>query len=92
MTTTRSEMIEQRIQAALQPTKLVIEDNSAQHAGHAGAKATGGGYFNIEVVSPMFQGKSAVARHRMIYAALGDAMQKEIHALSIKAFSPEELT
>lgn len=86
----RVALIEQRLQAALHPTKITIIDDSPKHAGHAGAKASGGGYFTIEVIAADFANKSAVARHRMIYTALGDAMQTEIHALSIKAQTPEE--
>jgi BolA family transcriptional regulator, general stress-responsive regulator len=86
----RVKMIEQRLNNALQPSKLRIQDDSAQHAGHAGAIMSGGGHFSVEVVSAAFEGKSAVARHKLIYAALGDAMQTDIHALSIKAFTPQE--
>ena len=74
----------------LSPTQLDIEDDSARHAGHEGARGGGGHYF-LTIVSPLFWEKPTVARHRMIYDALGEMMKTEIHALSIKAFSPEEL-
>jgi BolA family transcriptional regulator, general stress-responsive regulator len=76
--------------AALSPTQLDITDDSASHAGHAGAKS-GGGHFFLTIVSEEFVGKLTLARHRMIYDALGDMMQREIHALSIKAYTAAEL-
>ncbi|MGB8338512.1 MAG: BolA family protein [Burkholderiales bacterium] len=76
--------------AALSPTQLDITDDSESHAGHAGAKS-GGGHFYLTIVSDAFAGKPTLARHRMIYAALGDMMQSEVHALSIKAYTSAEL-
>jgi BolA family transcriptional regulator, general stress-responsive regulator len=76
--------------ATLSPAQLDITDDSASHAGHAGAKS-GGGHFFLTIVSESFVGKSTVARHRMVYDALGDMMQREIHALSIKAYTAAEL-
>jgi len=87
----RVNMIRERINASLHPTALEIVDDSAKHAGHAGARG-GGGHFNVSVVSDEFEGKSLIQRHRMVYDALGDAMQKEIHALSINARTPGEAT
>lgn len=81
---TRIEKIESTLRAALAPTSLTIEDDSHLHAGHAGA-ATGRGHFRIEIVSAAFAGKSPVETHRMVYAALGELMQTDIHALSIRA-------
>lgn len=86
----RIALIETRLRAALAPQSLEIADESAQHAGHAGARS-GGGHYALVIVSPSFSGKSLVERHRMIYDALGDAMHREIHALSIKALTPDEL-
>ena len=74
--------------AALQPVTLDLRDESAQHAGHAGA-ASGGGHWQLTIVSEAFRGKSAVARHRMVYEALGDLMKRDIHALKIEASAPE---
>jgi BolA protein len=84
-----AERIREKLQA-LAPERLEIEDESARHAGHAGAQS-GGGHYQLLIVSPAFAGKTKVARHRLVYAALGDMMHKEIHALSIQALSPEEV-
>lgn len=80
--------IEQKL-AALDPSRLEIADDSALHAGHEGAKE-GGGHYRLTIISPQFSGKSTVARHRMIYAALGPMMQQQIHALAIRAYAPNE--
>ncbi len=73
---------------ALNPVSMDLHDESAQHAGHAGA-ASGGGHWQLTIVAEVFRGKSPVARHRMIYEALGDLMKRDIHALKIEAFAPE---
>ncbi len=86
MNVTRS--IEQEL-AALEPSRLEIADDSALHIGHAGAKG-GGGHYRLTIVSPLFIGKNTIARHRMIYAALGPMMQAQIHALAIRAYAPGE--
>ncbi|MFN3397418.1 MAG: BolA family protein [Sulfurimicrobium sp.] len=83
------ELMRQRL-ASLEPEALEIGDDSALHTGHEGAKS-GGGHYNLTIVSPQFDGKLTVARHRMIYNSLGDLMQTRIHALSILAFAPGEL-
>jgi len=75
--------------AALDPTTLEIIDESHKHAGHAGAR-DGGGHYLLNIVSEQFSGKNTVARHRMIYSALGELMKREIHALTIRAQSPDE--
>ena len=80
--------IEQEL-AALEPSRLEIADDSALHAGHEGAKG-GGGHYRLTIVSPKFIGKNTIARHRMIYAALGPLMQTQIHALAIRAYAPGE--
>jgi BolA protein len=67
-----------------------VFDDSREHAGHAGAKE-GGGHFQLVIVSRQFAGKSAVARHRLVYDALADLMPKRIHALAIRAYAPEEM-
>ena len=84
-----ADLIQQRL-ATLQPENVVLEDESAQHAGHAGA-ASGGGHFRLTLVSPQFRTLTTLARHRLVYAAMGGLMQREIHALSITALTPEEL-
>ena len=78
-------MIEQRLRSALSVDSIEIVDESHLHVGHPGA-ASGGGHFQVTIVADNFDGLSPLARHRLIYDALGDAMQTEIHALSIKAF------
>ena len=83
------ERIEQRL-AVLDPDSVELVDDSAKHAGHAGARG-GGGHFELIIVSARFEGKSSQARHRMIHSALGDMLQKEIHAIAIKACAPDEI-
>jgi BolA protein len=75
--------------ASLAPLRLEILDESALHAGHAGARG-GGGHFQLVLVSQAFAGQSLIARHRLVYQALGDLMTGPIHALSITALAPEE--
>ena len=82
-----AEKIREVLERELEPTRLDIVDESHLHAGHAGAKA-GGGHFYAEIVSPKFVGKSTLERQRMVYAALGDLMKKEIHAFSMKCIEP----
>jgi len=84
-----ADLIRERL-AALEPETLTLEDESAQHKGHAGA-AGGGGHFRLTLVSPKFSNLNTLARHRLVYEAMGELMQREIHALSITALSPEEL-
>ncbi|WP_321937605.1 BolA family protein [Paraburkholderia sp. J8-2] len=84
----RMALIETRLTAALAPVSIEVRDDSAQHAGHAGAAA--GGHYHVTIVAPAFAGKARVARHRMVYDALADAMQRGIHALAITALTPEE--
>ena len=74
---------------SLKPTVLSLEDQSAQHAGHAGAQS-GGGHFALTIVSDAFEAKTAVRRHQMIYEALGDLLKQDIHAISINAKTPNE--
>lgn len=82
--------IEQKLQQALAPESLDIVDESHLHAGHAGAKS-GGGHYAVTLVSQKFSGKTPIQRHRMVYEALNEMMQKEIHALNIKASTPDEI-
>ena len=83
------EMIRQRL-SRLSPESLEVFDDSSEHAGHAGAR-DGGGHFQLVIVAREFAGKTAVARHRLVYDALSDLMPKQIHALAIHAYAPEEL-
>lgn len=75
----------------LAPESLEVFDDSADHAGHAGAKDSGGGHFQVVIVSSAFTGRSRIARHRLVYDALRDLMPGSIHALAIVAHAPEEL-
>lgn len=84
-----AELIRQRL-AVLEPETYTLEDESAQHRGHPGA-AGGGGHFRLTVISPKFRALPTLARHRLVYEAMGDLMHREIHALSITALTPEEL-
>lgn len=86
-----SELIKNVLTNAFNPELLEIIDNSAAHAGHAGAK-NGGGHYHITIVSDAFEGQSLVQRHQLVYKALGYLMQQQIHALGINALSPSEET
>ncbi len=85
----RVDMIRERLETALSPRSVHVVDESHWHTGHAGAR-DGRGHFSVTVVSAAFDDKSLIQRHRMVYEALGDAMQTDIHALSIDARTPEE--
>lgn len=76
--------------APLRPLRLDLIDDSALHAGHAGARS-GGGHYRLLIVSEEFKGKSALERHRQVYSALGELMRSKIHALSIQSLSPDEI-
>ena len=86
----RVEAIRERLAAALAPLELDIVDESHRHAGHQGAR-DGRGHFAVRIVSAAFEGKTLLARHRLVYDALGTLMQTDIHALSLKAQAPSEL-
>jgi BolA protein len=75
--------------AALDPERVDLVDESALHAGHAGAQG-GGGHFRLTIVAECFRGATTVARHRLVYEALAPMMRREIHALAIKALTPQE--
>lgn len=83
-----SELIKQRL-SVFSPTALELIDDSAHHAGHAGAR-DGGGHFRLKIVSAQFAGRSPIARHRMVYDALGTLMKREVHAVSITALTEIE--
>jgi len=84
------EVIVSRLREHLSAESVEIEDQSHLHAGHAGA-AGGGGHYEVTIVASCFKGLNTLARHRLVYDAVGDLMKKEIHALSIQAYSAEEL-
>ncbi|MDX1443176.1 MAG: BolA family protein [Gammaproteobacteria bacterium] len=76
--------------AALEPVALEIKDESHKHVGHAGAQS-GMGHFAMTIASPAFEGKSTLERHRLVYDTLGEMMHTDIHALSIRALTPEDI-
>ena len=90
MSDSRMEQMCARFEAALAPVELTLEDDSAMHAGHAGA-ASGGGHYNLRIVSLQFEGLKLVTRHRLVYDSVHDMMHSEIHALAITALAPSEV-
>jgi len=82
--------IRERLRSRLPAETVEIEDQSHLHVGHAGA-AEGGGHYAVTVVSKTFEGLNTLSRHRLVYAAVEELMKKEIHALSIQAYSTDEL-
>jgi BolA protein len=88
MSATRLQKIDSRLRAVFAPTELTVEDDSHLHAGHAGAR-DGKGHFRVVIVANTFSGKSTIQCHRLIYSALAELMQSDIHALSIDARPPQ---
>lgn len=86
----RSERIRRILNGALHPVHFAIVDESARHAGHAGARPEGETHFRLEIVSAEFSGKSRVARQRLIHDLLADEFNMGLHALSVKALAPGE--
>lgn len=86
----RYDMIRDRLSAALAPASLQLMDDSHLHAGHSGAEG-GRGHYRVHIVSPQFAGLRPIARHQLVYRALGELMQTDIHALSIQALTPDEI-
>ena len=85
-----AQKIEQVLRLRLEALDITVEDESALHAGHAGA-ASGGGHYRVRIVSPLFSGKNRVQRHRLVYAALADEMGGAIHALTLTALAPDQV-
>lgn len=87
-----SDRIERKLSEALNPERLIIDDDSHRHAGHAGAHEDGGGetHFNVEIISQAFAGQNRVARQRQVYALLADELNERVHALSLITLTPEE--
>lgn len=79
-----------RLDSALSPTRVELNDDSEQHRGHGGYNPAGESHFSLTIESPAFAGKSRVERQRMVYQALGDLMRERVHALSIRALAPGE--
>ena len=86
-----TEQISQLLQSALQPDSVQVIDDSAKHAGHAGARPGGQTHFTVRVVSQQFNGLSRVARHRLVYDALKPLFAEGLHALAIEARTPGEV-
>jgi len=86
----RLEAIRGRIEDAVHPEQLIVEDEGHLHVGHEGAK-DGRGHFRVFVVAECFNGLSMLKRHRMIYKAMGDLMNSDVHALAIDAYSSDEV-
>lgn len=80
----------QRLNSALSPTSIELIDDSEQHRGHGGYNPAGESHFTLKIESPAFAGRDRVERQRMVYSALGDLMRERVHALSIRATTPEE--
>lgn len=89
MSNDRQAQIQMELEKVFQPTELLVKDQSHLHAGHAGAR-DGKGHFDVTIVSQAFDGLSRVQRHRMVYDALSQLIESDIHALSIRAFAPSE--
>ena len=90
MNRNRMTRIRQRIEAELAPESLEIDDESHLHAGHAGAR-DGRGHYQVIVVSSVFAGKTRIQRHRLVFDAVGELMETDIHALGVKAYTPDEI-
>lgn len=87
--TDRLNRIRARLIETFSPLECQLEDESAQHAGHAGA-ASGGGHFRLRIVSAHFEGQNRIGRHRLVYDSLQEMMHSDIHALAIVALTPSE--
>ena len=85
-----AEAMEEKLAAAFSPTRLEVQDDSARHAGHAGAREGGESHFNVVIEAAAFAGVSRVQRQRMVYAALAQELAGPVHALSVKALAPGE--
>jgi BolA protein len=85
---TRALLLRQKLEASFAPLELIIEDESHLHAGHAGA-AGGQSHFRVRIVAEAFRAMPVLARHRLVYAALGDMLRTDIHALAIEALPPK---
>lgn len=90
MSAERIARLRETLQRELSPVALEIVDDSAKHAGHAGARE--GGHFRVALVAEAFRGRSQIERHRIVYSAVAPLMGRDIHALNILARAPEEVT
>lgn len=85
-----AQAIRDKLTAAFQPERLEVVDDSARHAGHAGAREGGESHFNVVIVASAFKGQGRVQRQRAVYTALSEELAGPVHALSLKAFAPDE--
>ncbi|MEZ5935111.1 MAG: BolA family protein [Alphaproteobacteria bacterium] len=85
-----ADIIEKKLTESLTPIRLELVDESALHAGHAGARLQGESHFRLLVVSDHFENRGRIERQRLVYQILGDLMRTDVHALSIKALTPGE--
>jgi BolA protein len=85
-----SEQLKRKLTDAFAPARLIVDDDSARHAGHAGARPGGESHFNVVIESAAFEGVSRVQRQRMVYAAVAEELAGPVHALSVKALAPGE--
>ena len=85
------EEIERRLSDGLQPDELSVVDESHRHAGHAGARPEGESHFRVRIVAAAFAGRTRIERQRMVYAALGDLMRSDVHALALTALTPADV-
>jgi BolA protein len=85
-----AESLRHKLTVAFAPTRLDIQDDSARHAGHAGAQPGGESHFNVTIEAAVFAGAGRVARQRMVYQALAEELAGPVHALSVKALAPGE--
>jgi BolA family transcriptional regulator, general stress-responsive regulator len=87
---TIADTIREKLTEALAPQALSIEDESAKHKGHSGARPEGETHFRVRIVSPLFEGISRVERQRRVYAVLADELRDRVHALALTALTPAE--
>ncbi len=85
------EEIERRLSDALKPDELSVVDESHRHAGHAGARPEGESHFRVRIIAGAFAGRTRIERQRMVYAALGDLMRSDVHALALTALTPADV-
>ena len=90
MTTRMADRIRTKLETALAPERVDIEDDSARHSGHAGSRQGGESHFNVHIIAGAFRGLGRVARQRLVYGALAAELAAGVHALSIRAETPEE--
>jgi BolA protein len=86
----RFEKLRNRLMETLHPVSCLLNDDSAAHAGHAGA-VSGGSHYSLKIICHQFEGLNRISRHRLVYDAVGDMMHTEVHALAITALAPSEI-